>query len=102
MFLVVRVVVAVAVLVTVPVPVMEIRHVRMAVQCAPVNMRVRVLAFGHRVVDVIVMRIVVTMRVLVLERLVHMRMLVPLREMQHEPRHHDGSRDDRERPRRFA
>ena len=51
-----------------------------------VPMRVRVLAVRHRVVDVVVVRVVVAMRVLVHERLVGVAVLVTLRQMQHEAR----------------
>ena len=83
-------------------PMMHIGHVRVSMHHAPVRVRVRVLPFGHRLVHVIVMRIVMPVRVLVLDHLVRVLVLVSLRHVQHEPqRHHRASRH-RVRPCRLS
>jgi hypothetical protein len=73
----------------VSVPVVEIRDVGMRVGLGVVAMDVRMLSDGHRIVNVIVVRIVMAMRVIVLESFVRMRVLVTFRHVEHEADHHD-------------
>src|SRR5690242_20497484 len=66
---------------TVIVLVMQVGEMRVRVLDGLVAMGMRVLAFGHRVVRVIVVSVVVAVRVLVIDRAVTMRVLVTLRRV---------------------
>ena len=65
----------------------SVPHRRMAVQVA-------VFAFGHRLVEVIVMVVIVPMRVFMLEFLVFVLMAMQLGKMQHHSGQHERPADD--------
>ena len=73
---------------SVPVSVVHIGHMRMNMVQRLVAMAVAVRTFGHRLVPVIVVPIVVPMRVFVLHGFVSMLVAVRLRQVQHDPDQH--------------
>ena len=77
-------------------PVMGVRHMRMAVALGLVPVPMAVRAFGHRVVPMVVMPVIVPVCVLVFQRLVLMLMVVRLGQVQRDAQQHQQA------PRRHA
>jgi hypothetical protein len=73
--------------------VVQIGHVRMIVDHSLMAMPMRVLAFGHWIVHVIVMSVIVSMRVLVLDRVVDVLVTMLFGEVKDEATHHEERAD---------
>ena len=69
--------------------VMDVRYVCMGMPVRQVNVRVAVRPMRHRIMTVIVVRVVMGMSVLMLKKLVHVLVAVRLGEMQRDTGEHD-------------
>ena len=70
-------------------PVMNVRYVRVGMPDRQVNVRVAVRPMRHRIMTVIMMRVVVRMSVLMLQGLVHMLVAMRLGQMQRHTGQHE-------------
>ena len=68
---------------------MDVGHVRMGMPGRQVNVGVAVRTLRHRIMTVIVMRVVVRVSVLMLEEFVHVLVAVRLGQMQHDTGQHE-------------